>query len=204
MACAMNRDDDKLVIKLSPDEGRHRQCGGCTLCCKLTPVRSMKKPSGTKCQHQRFNGCAIYARRPADCATWFCRWLINDDAADLSRPDRAHYVIDMMPDYVVMMNGTDGTKQHIPVVQIWVDPKHPDAHRDPALRRYLVRRGEQGFAAIIRYSEREGFALFPPNIATDGKNADAFRRELLDKHIALIRELVPVNEGIAAQHKRSQ
>lgn len=168
----MKRDGNNLVIDMAPSDelGRvRRQCGGCTLCCKLTPVRSMNKPSGTRCKHQRFNGCSIYARRPADCATWFCRWLINDDAADLSRPDRAHYVIDMFPDYVVLAHATDGSRKHIPVVQIWVDPKHPDAHRDPALRRYLERRGEHGFAAIIRYSATDGFALFPPNMATDGQ-----------------------------------
>ena len=54
-------------------------------------------------------------------------------------------------------------------MQVWVDPLYPDAHRDPALRAYLLRRGEQGIAAIIRYSSSRGFVLFPPNMATDGQ-----------------------------------
>lgn len=139
-----------------------RECSGCTLCCKLIPVPPMNKVAGERCQHQRSTGCNIYARRPRECAVWHCKWLINDDTAELSRPDRSHYVIDMMPDYVTV-RPNDGTGSFkIPVVQIWVDPKHRDAHRDPALRRFLARRGADGIAAIIRYSATEGFVLVPP------------------------------------------
>lgn len=158
-----------LLMAPSEAPGRvRRQCGDCTLCCKLIPVQSMNKEAGTRCRHQRHTGCAIYARRPADCAVWFCKWLINDDAGELSRPDRSHYVIDMMPDYVTMTHNDTGERTQIPVVQIWVDPKHRDAHRDPALRAWLERRGElDGFAAIIRYSATEGFVLFPPSMCAD-------------------------------------
>jgi hypothetical protein len=151
------------------DPNTKRQCGGCTLCCKLTPVKSMNKDAGERCKHQRTGkGCAIYARRPMDCATWFCRWLINDDTADLSRPDRAGYVIDMMPDYVTIRDNT-GKKppQHIPCLQIWVDPHRREAHRDPALRRYMERSGERGFASLIRFDQSDGFIVFPPSMTAD-------------------------------------
>lgn len=44
--------------------------------------------------------------------------------------------------------------------QVWVDPQNRDAHRAPAFRRWLDQRG---LPALIRYSERDGFVLFPPS-----------------------------------------
>ena len=126
-----------------------RQCGDCQLCCKLLPVKTLAKGAGVRCGHQRAHkGCAVYRRpgMPAECALWVCRWLINDDAAVLRRPDRAHYVIDVVPDFVTLQEDETGKVQHIQVVQVWVDPGFPDAHRDPALRAWLNRRGLHGVA----------------------------------------------------------
>jgi hypothetical protein len=149
-----------------------RQCGDCQLCCKLLPVRSIHKKAGERCRHQKFGkGCAVYHKpgMPFECAVWNCRWLVNDDTADLPRPDRAHYVIDLMPDYVTHINNETGERQAIQVVQIWVDPKHPEARHDPALRRYMFRRAQEGIAAIIRFSDRIAVAIFAPPFDAGGK-----------------------------------
>jgi len=148
-----------------------RKCGECTLCCRLTPVRELHKPANTRCKHQRMGkGCAIYAKRPHSCALWNCRWLGDPDAtAELSRPDRSHYVIDVMPDFVTALNNATGAMQQVQVLQVWIDPAYPLAHRDPALRAYLLRQGERGIAAIMRYGSDKAFVLFPPNMATDGQ-----------------------------------
>ena len=54
-------------------------------------------------------------------------------------------------------------------VQVWVDPARREAHRDPALRRYLQRvSDEHGAVAIIRWSSSEGFVLVPPNRSDTG------------------------------------
>lgn len=160
-----------------------RQCGGCTLCCKLTPVKELDKGANERCKHQRHGkGCTIYAHRPKSCRVWNCQWLVDPDAGDLSRPDHSHYVIDIMPDYVTMTWNDGRPPMHIPVIQVWVDPLYPDAHRDPALRAFVMKRGEQGMAAVIRYGERDGFVLFPPNMAEDHQwheegSRSAFTRE---------------------------
>jgi hypothetical protein len=149
-----------------------RECGSCQLCCKLLPVPPLHKGAGERCRHQRFGkGCAVYhtAKMPLECALWNCRWLINDDAAELSRPDRAHYVIDLMPDYITLRQGDSGESQNIQVVQIWCDPQYRDAWRDPALRRWMLRRAQDGIATIIRYSTREALTVFPPPFADDGQ-----------------------------------
>jgi hypothetical protein len=142
-----------------------RSCGDCTLCCKLLPVPPLAKAAGQSCRYQKFHkGCLVYrtASMPPECGLWNCRWLVNDDADDLSRPDRSHYVIDVMPDFITVRDNETGEDQNIQVVQIWCDPKHRDAHRDPALRRWLIRRAEQGIAALVRFNSKEALAVFAP------------------------------------------
>jgi hypothetical protein len=135
----------------------NRKCGGCTLCCRLVPVEELHKKGGERCKHQRFNGCAIYASRPVSCRAWSCRWLVDETCAELRRPDRSHYVLDLMPDYVTCEQ--DGNEYVIPVVQIWCDPKHPNAHRDPALRVYLHRLWKHdGVIGLVRPN---GITLLP-------------------------------------------
>jgi hypothetical protein len=146
----------------------NRQCGDCTLCCKLLPVRSLGKGSGERCRHQQHHkGCKVYANLLAvapECRLWNCRWLV-DDAGDTKRPDRAHFVVDVMPDFVRADDG-DGNIVEVPVVQVWVDPDYPDAHRDPALREWLDRTGQ---VALVRYSSGDGFCLFPPSRMASGE-----------------------------------
>lgn len=164
-------------LTISLEKKGTRSCGSCTLCCKLVPVHefvaidgrempgAFHKEAGERCPHQTFRGCAVYRQRgmPLCCQTWSCRWLLNDDTQELRRPDRAHYVIDVMPDSVREENGGE-----IPVVQVWIDPRHPEAHRDPALRDFLDRRGRDGVAAVIRYGATEGIVLIPPSMSGDG------------------------------------
>ena len=64
------------------------------------------------------------------------------------------------PDDFVRADDGDGNIVEVPVVQVWVDPDFPDAHRDPALREWLDRTGQ---VALIRYSSGDGFCLFPPS-----------------------------------------
>jgi hypothetical protein len=58
----------------------------------------------------------------------------------------------------------------VPVIQVWLDPKYPDAHRDPALRALIAKRSENdGCAALIRTNTDDAFVLFPPTISHDGE-----------------------------------
>ncbi|MCA1455903.1 hypothetical protein I6F35_22310 [Bradyrhizobium sp. BRP22] len=137
----------------------------------MLPVPPLGKPAGKSCGYQKFlKGCTVRqtARMPPECSLWSCRWLVNDDAGDLSRPDRSHYVIDLMPDYISVQDNATGELTNIQVVQIWVNPHHRDAHRDPALRRWLHRRADRGIAALIRFNIREAVAVFAPPFSADG------------------------------------
>ncbi len=190
-----------------------RQCGDCTLCCRLLPMKKRSvadtiqtaremvkagmavaedfrglradfdKPANTPCPHQSHaKGCKIYAGRPFSCRIWNCRWLTNDDTADLSRPDRARYVIDIMPDFVTLTeNGAEFRK--VEVIQIWVDPKHPDAWREPAALAYIERRGAEGKATLVRNGPWAGIAVFPPAMAQDNQWHEIPHSETTDDHL---------------------
>ena len=51
-----------LVLVLLVVPSMNRTCGGCTLRCKLLPVRELKKLANTRCQHQRAEICKNFAR----------------------------------------------------------------------------------------------------------------------------------------------
>lgn len=149
-----------------------RQCGGCTLCCKLVPVEELHKAAGQRCQHVRTGkGCAIYAKRPWSCREWTCMWIKGAEGADkeplqLRRPDRSHYVVDEAPDIIRMRDNATGKVTQITVMQIWCDPLYPDAWQDPDLLAMLER---AAVVALIRYDSVKGFAIFPPNTNTTGQ-----------------------------------
>lgn len=139
-----------------------RRCNECTLCCRLLPVAEINKPAGSPCTHQRSKGCRIYQKAgyPTGCRLWSCLWL-GDESLPLQRPDRVHYVIDTTPEFVVI----DG--QAVSVVQIWIDPRFPDAHRDPSLRAWLASRWDtQQQLGLVRFDSVVSEVLFPPS-ATD-------------------------------------
>lgn len=140
-----------------------RQCGDCQLCCSVLPVRELNKPANTRCPHQRFHkGCNNYARRPAPCKLWNCVWLTGKDTGDMRRPDRVHYVVDIVPDFIKIRDDQTGEMTAFEVIQVWVDPKHPNAHRDPALRAYLERRAQEGKLALVRSASEQGMVLVAP------------------------------------------
>ena len=148
-----------------------RQCGDCNLCCKLLPVKGINKPANTRCQHQSHaRGCKVYHRPekgfPWECGLWSCVWLQGPDATELRRPDRSHCVIDIMPDYITAQNSEVG-EIRFPAVQIWCDPKFPDAHRDPELRAWITRR--RGWVGLVRYGNDGGLVLFPPYLMDNGE-----------------------------------
>lgn len=166
----MALDADGTATFTFDDKGTGRVCGSCQLCCKLVPVPDIAKPAGSRCQHQRTGkGCGIYADRPFACRSWGCRWLVDPEAAALPRPDRAHYVVDMLEDYVTMRPNDGGEATKIPVIQVWVDPAFPEAHRQPALRAYMLQMAERHrVATILRWSSTAALTVFPPPFSADG------------------------------------
>jgi hypothetical protein len=147
------------------DKGTGRVCGGCQMCCKLMPVPQLNKGANERCRHQRTGkGCMIYKSRPWACRTYACRWLADPKATALPRPDRAHYVVDVEHDKVILEGQTI-----VAVLQVWLDPAFPNAWDTPELRAYMLMWAERGAATIIRTNASDGFVVFPPPLASDGE-----------------------------------
>jgi hypothetical protein len=163
--------DGKLVITFD-DKGNGRICGSCSLCCKLLPLPTLNKPANQRCQHQRHGkGCGIYADRPYACRTWSCRWVSDRAATEgMPRPDRSHYVIDIVPDHVDLEDKETGYQRRVDVVTVWVDPAFRDAYKAPELRAFMLRMAEQyRLATIVRWSSTDAITIFPPPFAEDGE-----------------------------------
>lgn len=150
---------------------RGRSCGSCTSCCTWVPVeRPLNKPAGVACRHVGSKGCRIHPTRPDVCRYWNCAWLYQAETAAMKRPDHAGYLIDPMPQTLMVENTP------WPVLQVWVDPERPHAHRDPALRDYLNEMGRQHqMPALIRWAHptpqegAESMLLVPPSMRTDNQ-----------------------------------
>jgi hypothetical protein len=164
--------DEHTTVVTFGENGTGRVCGGCQLCCSLLPVQldDNYKPAGRRCRHARYRkGCTIHDARPLPCRTWSCRWLADPDTAGMPRPDRCHYVIDMMPDEMVLQPPGDAPPNKVAAVVVWLDPGFPDAHRAPELRAWLLRMAERhGAPALVRVKGRDVLAIIPPPLTPDG------------------------------------
>jgi hypothetical protein len=149
-----------------------RRCGDCSLCCKLLPNVAFHKPANKPCAHQRHGkGCTIYAQRPEECQFWSCRWLASPaETPGMRRPDRAHYVIDALPDSIQLVNNETGEPLEFEAMQIWVDPAFPKTQHAPELRAYMLKMAEEhGWPTLLRWSNQTGTAVFPPPLNADGE-----------------------------------
>src|SRR5580698_7880286 len=56
-----------------------RECGSCTLCCKVYHVAEIDKVAGKWCQHCKpGSGCAIHDSLPKQCAEFNCLWRTEE------------------------------------------------------------------------------------------------------------------------------
>ena len=94
-----------------------RQCGSCTLCCKVLGISEFGKPAGVWCSHcAPAKGCNIYEMRPAECRSFLYSWLTTPQLGPEWKPDRSKIVLTQPHEG----NGT---------ITIRCDPGFPDAWR---------------------------------------------------------------------------
>ncbi len=75
-----------------------RQCGECTLCCKVFTIGALAKPMGQWCTHCDIgSGCRIYDSRPEVCRTFNCSWLVSAGMAEEWKPSLCGMVIHTDP-----------------------------------------------------------------------------------------------------------
>ncbi len=71
-----------------------RECGTCTLCCKVAGVEELSKPIGVWCPHcVKGKRCTIYDRRPPSCRVFHCQWLVEPGLGPEWKPERAKFAL---------------------------------------------------------------------------------------------------------------
>lgn len=79
-----------------------RECGDCTLCCKLLGVKELNKPAHEWCKHCDIGkGCRIYTQRPNECQNFTCMWWAGMTPEEL-KPDKVHAVFTMTGDKITV------------------------------------------------------------------------------------------------------
>ena len=115
-----------------------RECGTCTLCCKVAAVEELSKPNGVWCHHcVKGQRCTIYERRPASCYNFYCQWMLQPLLGPEWKPEHSKFAL---------VQTESGQR-----LTALVDPGYPTAwRRSPyyeALKRWAVE-AAQRFPAV--------------------------------------------------------
>jgi len=129
-------DQEQKIAQQAAKIGR--QCGQCSLCCKLLDVPEAGKEDGKWCPHVRpgLGGCSIYKDRPNPCRAYACAWLVTP-LPDHWQPLHSHMIVD----FHIARKDAGMT------MRIHVDPEHPHAWRqEPYISeiRAMAERGATG------------------------------------------------------------
>ena len=121
-----------------------RECGSCSMCCKLLGIEELAKPSGVWCKHvAQGKGCTIYDQRPGSCSSFNCYWLYDANLGPEWKPDKSKFVIWRGPTGAWILS---------------VDPGNPHAWRQPQYIRQLrlvsAQLAEEGQVLILFKGEK--------------------------------------------------
>ena len=80
-----------------------RQCGDCSLCCKVLGIPELNKAKDDWCPNfAAGTGCRIYADRPPSCHDFICRWLSDPTMGPEWKPSICKMVLDAKPSLLVV------------------------------------------------------------------------------------------------------
>ena len=127
-----------------------RECGSCTLCCKVYNVTELGKAAGKWCSHCKpGSGCKIHDHLPNECAAFNCLWRTRAEMPAEWKPDQAKMVLTVHP-------ATNA-------IQVVVDPGVPSAWtRQPyhaQLRALSKSNMQKGHLVVVFVNERATLIL---------------------------------------------
>jgi hypothetical protein len=104
-----------------------RECGKCSLCCKLLRVLELDKAANQWCQHCKpgHGGCAIHDARPQICRGYFCGWMLSRGVGDDWYPLTCHMILSL-----AKIGG-------VQTVTVTVDGSYPLVWREPHYHQQL-------------------------------------------------------------------
>jgi hypothetical protein len=122
-----------------------RECGSCTLCCRVLGIDEIAKPQGEWCPHCDVGkACRIYETRPQECRDFYCGYQLLPFVDGKWFPARSKMVVYPAP---------DGRS-----LAIHVDPRRPDAWRGEPyhseLRAWARQVMERDFQVVVFVGKR--------------------------------------------------
>jgi hypothetical protein len=122
-----------------------RECGSCTLCCKLLGIPELEKPRLEWCGHcNTSKGCKIYNDRPGRCRDFYCGYITNPTLSEAWKPSKSKLML------TVESNGDR--------IMVHVDPARPDAwQKEPfysTMKKWALAPGAQPGQVIVWIGRR--------------------------------------------------
>ncbi len=112
-----------------------RECGACSLCCKLAAIEELNKPANAWCTHCKpGQGCSIYTERPTPCRDFACDWLTDPYVPDYWRPISSHMILTRV---------TSGDQL---ILRVMVDANYADLWKREPYLPHLVTLARKGLA----------------------------------------------------------
>jgi len=154
-----------------------RQCGSCSLCCKLLPIAKsdvfdFEKAAGEWCSHcaPGLGGCTIYDTRPQGCRNYKCEWL-KGNLPEALKPDTINAIfeqkqVENIPYYLIVWDSTQ--------------PLHPE------LERFLLTLN--GKQRLLIYDCPKEFGPDQPYIAGLGETEEKRHQDALKLRAAFKRQ----------------
>ncbi|ACB95914.1 hypothetical protein [Beijerinckia indica] len=114
-----------------------KDCGPCSLCCKILEITEFQKSAGIWCAHcAQEQGCAIYATRPDVCRDYECLWRGDRALGPMLRPDRVG---------TLLMEDPDSDEY-----RAVCDPARPMAWRHPLVFKHLLAMAKAGRIVVAK------------------------------------------------------
>lgn len=182
-----------------------RQCGECTLCCKLIPVEEINKERGKWCKFAKSHkGCMVYHKPafPLSCGVWTCLWQ-SGQIPEWAWPHKIHCVFDIAMETLSVTDNKTGKTEHLQAMQCWVDDKYPEAYRSKEARWIIEQAAQRGYPTIIRFVDPwKGLVIWaPPFFETwtevpSEVRADSEHERKLGAVVELLKEEYKVRSGV--------
>lgn len=126
-----------------------RECGRCTLCCKVLAIKELDKPKGINCGLVQIGkGCGDYENRPPSCREFECLWLMGLLPNEF-KPRITHMVGDAT---------SDGNR-----IVLHVDPDYPNAADNEPCRSLINQIVDRGIDVIIACGDRRSIRTSNPD-----------------------------------------
>lgn len=135
-----------------------RQCGGCTMCCKIMGIAELNKPRDQWCPHCSIGkGCQIYDSKPSSCSNFRCVWLDVPALSEKARPDR---------EWAVMFTPDDGSES----LHVHIDPRRESSWMKGEAGTFAMIWAQSGRPVLVTIGERR-CALGTNEVLTQIKGA---------------------------------